>query len=65
VVGLGLLILALGVSMILRPQWGWEMSRWAYRNPEAVAPSNAYFAYLRAIGAALVVFAVFFVLLPT
>lgn len=41
----------------LYPRLGWELSKWRYRDPEAVEPSRAVFRLRRA--ASLVLFAVF------
>ena len=44
---LGGFIILVGLAMVAKPDLGWKMRRWQYRNPEAWEPSDAGLAMAR------------------
>jgi hypothetical protein len=54
--------MVIGGINLLNPQLAWRMRRWKYRNPDAMAPSDAALGLSRVSGGVFVIIgAVFFV----
>jgi hypothetical protein len=47
--------IVIGGTNLTRPQLAWRMRRWQYKNPEAVAPSNAALTLARVVGGIFVI----------
>ncbi|MDX6244693.1 MAG: hypothetical protein QOE76_2416 [Frankiales bacterium] len=58
----GVIAMVIGGVHLLDPQLAWRMRRWQYRNPDAMAPSDAALGLSRVVGGIFVIVgAVFFV----
>jgi uncharacterized membrane protein YidH (DUF202 family) len=51
----GIVLVAIGLFHSIKPDLGWRMSRWQYRNRRALEPSAAALVVTRVIGVIAVV----------
>ena len=59
----GIALVVIGGLQAGKPDLGWRMSRWQFRNPEANAPSEAALTFTRVVGALAAVAGVVVVIL--
>lgn len=48
-------LIAAGLLNIVKPDVGWRMSKWQFRNQEAMQPSPAALTYARVLGVVAVI----------
>ena len=58
VVLVALFLIAVGIAEAVAPEAMWRLSKWQYRDPDAVAPSDAAFALWRVGGVLTIAFGI-------
>ncbi len=52
---IAVVVIAGGILQAVRPDVGWKMSRWQFKNKDALEPSNAGLTAARVVGAVVAV----------